>query len=97
MEIKNVALERAAAQRQRTENAKPQKAEEESREDRGDRLSISAEAGQRAEPGSGRIQDAEAARGAMRELSENIANDGAAAMTAHGRVSAQVMKVLEAA
>ena len=98
MEIKNAALDQSALQRQRAENgAKREKVADDSREGKGDRLSISAEAGQRAEPGSGRIQDPEAARGVLSKLSELIAGDGGGAMAAHGRVSSQVMQVLEAA
>ena len=99
MEIKNTTLDQSAIQqRQRAESgAKRDQVADNGREGSEDRLSISAEAGQRAEPGSGRIQDPETARGILGELRDGIAGDGGAALAAHGRVSAQVMQVLEAA
>ena len=98
MEIKNVALDPSSVQRQRSENGtKQEKVDGGSRDGREDRLSISAEAGQRAEAGSGRIQDPETARETLRQLSEGIARDGGSALAAHGRVSPQVMQVLDAA
>ncbi|GAB6042644.1 hypothetical protein [Endothiovibrio diazotrophicus] len=95
MEIKNVALEQAVAQRQRTDNGgKQAKVEEESRGSQGDRISISAEAELRAEPGSGRIQDPEAARATARQVSDLIGSSGGVALMAHSRVSPQVMQTL---
>lgn len=98
MEINNVALEQAAAQRQRTENgAKQGKVGEQTREERGDRLSISSEPGTRAEPGSGRIQDAETAAATAREVIEAMGRDGGLAAAAHSAVSPQMSQLLDAA
>ena len=97
MEIKNTALDQAAAQRQRMESgAKPAKEKEAAGSPAGDdRVSISDEAGKlSAEPGSGRITDLETARETLRELREAIARDGGAALRAHGGVSSQATQLL---